>query len=159
MSPDTLDGKKIEVRFKLLLSNAQRLAQEFGSFDVTEETTLSSNKDVVDNFDPSQLGTLLKVLRKKLSNADTVRSMKKKLTGIRKKDLEKEFNLHVTVPPGPDVMKKILRQTLFTAILSKHTLDTEENDNAQSQEKGIGENNDAPEPHRQRAQRTMTIFS
>jgi hypothetical protein len=45
-------------------------SQEFGSFDVTEETTLSSNKDVVDNFDPSQLGTLLKVLRKKLSNAD-----------------------------------------------------------------------------------------
>ena len=35
--------------------------------------------------------------------------------------------------------KKILQQTLFTAILAKQTLCTEENDNAQPQERSAGE--------------------
>jgi hypothetical protein len=47
--------------------------------------------------------------------------------------------LHVAVPRGPDVTKKIRQQTLFTAILAKQTLYTEENDNAQPQEKSVGE--------------------
>lgn len=39
MSKGTLDGEKIEVCFKLLLSNAHHLEQQIGSFVETEETT------------------------------------------------------------------------------------------------------------------------
>ena len=66
--------------------------------------------------------------------------MKKKLTDIKKDVLEKELErLHVAVPPGPNVTKKILQQTLFTAILAKQTFYTEENDSTQPQEKSVGE--------------------
>ena len=66
--------------------------------------------------------------------------MKKKLTDIKKDVLEKECErLHVAVPQGPRITKKILQQTLFTAILAKQTLYSEENDNSQPQEKSVGE--------------------
>ena len=67
--------------------------------------------------------------------------MKKKLTDIKKDALAIELKrLHVTVPQGKDIKKKILQQTLFTAILAKHTtLYTEEKDNAQPQEKSVSE--------------------
>ena len=66
--------------------------------------------------------------------------MRKKLSDIKKDTLVEEFErLHVTVPQGNDVTKKILQHTLFTAILAKHTLYTEENDNAQPREKSVSE--------------------
>ena len=76
MSPNTLDGEKIEVCFKLLLSNAQRLEQQSGSIVVTEETTSLAKKDVVGNFHIGELCTLLESLGKKVCRTDTVTSMK-----------------------------------------------------------------------------------
>ena len=140
MSKGTLDGEKIEVCFKLLLSNAHHLEQQIGSFVETEETTSSSNKDVIGDYHPGELWILLTTLGRKVSKNDNVTSMRKKLTDIKKDDLVKESErLHVAVPQGSDVTKKILQQTLFTAILAKQTLCTEENDNAQPQERSAGE--------------------
>ena len=141
MSKGTLDGEKIEVCFKLLLSNAQHLEQQIGSFVVTEETTSSSNKEVVVNYNPGELWILLTALGRQISNTDNVISMRKKLSDIKKDALFEELKkLHVTVPQGKNVKKTILQQTLFTAILAKHTtLYTKENDNAQPQEKSVSE--------------------
>ena len=54
--------------------------------------------------------------------------------------MEKELKkLRVAVPPVDKVTKKILQQTLFTAILEKQKKHTEENSNVQPQEKSVGE--------------------
>ena len=86
MSKGTLDGEKIEVCFKLLLSNAHNLEQQIGSFVETEETTSSSNKDVIGDYHPGELWILLTTLGRKVSKNDNVTSMRKKLTDIKKYD-------------------------------------------------------------------------
>ena len=143
MSSDTLDGEEMELGFKLLLSNAQRLQQEFESFEVTE-TTSSSRKKVVDKFNPFQLDTLLLALGKTVSNTDSVSSMKSKLEKITSNELKQALEKRDITVPVPRASKEILQQTLFDAIVSKQTLDTEENDNARTpQAKSNGENDDA----------------
>lgn len=139
MSSGTLDGEELELGFKLLLSNAQRLQQEFGRFEGTE-TTSSSRKKVVDQFDPVQLGILLLALGQSVSKTDTVSTMKSKLEKIPVNHLKQALEERGIT--ATRMSKEILQQTLFYAIVTKQTLDTGKNDNAATtpQSQNTGEN-------------------
>jgi hypothetical protein len=145
MSSKTLDGEEMQLGFKLLLSNAQRFQEEFGSFEGTV-TRSSSRIRVVDQFNPVQLGKLLLTLGESVSNTDTVSTMRSKLDKIPSNDLKQALQARrVTVQPG--ARKEVLQQTLFDSITTEETLNNAgENDISRSSHaRSAGENENVNE--------------